>query len=615
MNLLGLLSLIHVSSCLDLNRFRSERELIEYLKDTQVGILTKDDIEGIVNHLYFDAAGLIIRKAHDTEEDVSIPIRNAVADLRSKLDNLVKQLDPDFFKPQRVPPAFQWTQNDTAVFIQLKYSRRFNAPGAVDVENFNCTFTNESLAFSAIGGHSGKRFEYALNLDFFDEIAPEQSSWNIGSVGKVLLTIVKRHVSKWPRLLLTNVKIDNMHFWYDFGEKMEASLKPLPSMSESPLTCGSSGLLFCPTSGKCMENCSECESKPLTVESICRGSPAYRPKEVNFIDNEVEFGSIGGSIEVTLNKEYHRFDIEGFNVYIVDDGKELEVNSLPISTISFISNVTYRGDVPVFRMTSPLEIVAVPFNEVGENREKSIRRVVADLFKPENCSRIDPIIFEDTDASEGFLKGLFRFSSPTNPNNATHLVFYWGKSATEKVNTWSSSITEVAVTVQSYNMTSGTSIPPGATHVLVFAKSKLGEGSNPVGAWPIEDRMRPKGTVADIRLLADRSVEFRRAENEGELTGYTVRSEYRNNKGRLQTEDVEVIPTAGVFTFSNIARTSRSFNEPPSTDIKDGTWKVCIYLTNKMGAAVNGSCVEIIEETIADSAGNPEQSPESKQEL
>jgi hypothetical protein len=610
----ALLCLISTTSALELDRFLSEKDLVNHLERTPVESLLKEDIEAVVNHLYFDAAGLIIRKAHDADKDVSLPIRNAVSELRSKLDNLVKQLDPEFFKPQRVPPAFQWTQNDTTIFIQLKYSRRFNAPGAVDVDNLNCSFTSRSIEFSAIGGHSGKRFEYALNLDFFDEIIPEQSSWNIGSVGKVLLTIAKRYVSKWPRLLLTNVKIDNMHFWYDFGEKMEASLKPLPSITESTLTCASVGSLFCPTSGKCLKDCSECKSKPHAREAVCRGSPAYRPKEVNFTDAHHGFGSVGGPIEVILNKEYHRFDISGFNLYIVSEGGQFEESSKPISQILFSSNVTYRGELPLTEISYPLEIIAIPFNEEGENREKSVRKLITDLFKPENCSRIDPIVFEDTDASEGSIKGLFRFTSPANTNNATHLVFYWGKSETEK-HMWASSITEISVTSQSYNMTSSTSIPPGVTHVLVFAKSKLGEGTNPVGVWSIDDRMRPKGTVADIRLLSDRSVEFRRVDNEAEITGYTVRCEYKTNKNRSQTEEVEVIPTAGLFTFSKIAKTSRSFNDPPSKDIKDGIWKVCIYLTNKMGSALNGSCVEIIDESLPTLPQEPVDSPEEKSDL
>ena len=595
MNLIGIISLLSVGFSLDVDQARSEAELIDVLKESAIASIPNKDIENVVNRLYFDAAEMIIRKAHDEEIDVSVPVRNAVSDLRSKLDHLVKLLDPEYFRPQRVPPAFQWTQNDTAIFIQLKYSRRFNAPGSVDVEDFNSTFTNSSLIFSAIGGHSGKRFEYALNLDFFDEIVPDQSSWNIGSVGKVLLTIAKRHVSKWPRLLLTNVKIDNMHTWYDYGEKLEVALKALPTINESPLTCASNAALFCPTSGKCIQDCADCKSKQIIGTGVCRGSPAYKAKDVNFTDTDAEFGSVRGSIEVTLSKEYHRYDVDEFSIYILEAGKDLDESTSPVAKAIFVNNVTYRGDMPAIGTFGPQEIVAVPLNGIGENREKAVRKILVDRFRPDNCSRIDPITFEDTDAAEGFLKGLFKFTSPSSPNNATNLVFHWGKSESVKLNNWSSSIAEVGISASSHNLTSGTHIPSGASHVLVFAKSSVGEGSSPVGAWAIEDRQRPKGLVGDIRLLTDRTVEFKRFDKEGELTGYTVRTEWKTSKGRSQTEDNEVIPTAGLFTFSNMARTSKAFSEPPSDDFQAGTWKVCVYVTNKMGTAMQGSCVDIIE--------------------
>lgn len=576
------------------NTSLTEMELIVEISSRPVASFPNSFIEGIVAKQYFEAASDLIRKAHDEGIDVSVPIRNAVSQTRSKLDMLVKLLDPEFSKPQKVPPAFQWTQNDSAVFIQLKYSRRFNAPGAVDVEDFSCTFGNTSLIFSAIGGHSGKRFEYALNLDFFDSIIPEQSSWNIGSVGKVLLTISKHTISKWPRLLLTNQKIDNMHYWYDFGDQMEGSMKSLPTISESPLTCHSQVAFFCPTSGKCTSSCSQCKSKPLTLEGACGGTPAYTPKEISFTDIDGEFGFISGDVEVTIIKEYHRFDIDGFNIYLQPAGVNLTDTSKPLTKTAGISNTTAKVNLPRTAAGSAshsFEWIAVPFNRYGEAREKGIKRIVVDVFRPENCTSVEPISFEDIEGDEGSLKGLFRFRPPTSANSATHLVLHWGKSDSAKLTGITSQISEITIHSSLYNLSATTAIPAGASHVLFYAKSSAGEGSFPVGVWAIEDNDRPKGTVASLRLLSDRRVEFKRINEESLITGYIIRSEWMGSS--QQSRDIETVPTAGFFTFSKDVQSTVPVDEPSDSNFKPDSWKVCVYLSNKLGPAKEGACVDV----------------------
>jgi hypothetical protein len=591
MKVLSLFLLSMTLATLDLDKYHTESEMIEAIKNIDISSIPSSSIERIVAGLNFNAASFLIQRAHDEGTDISVAIRNAVADLRGKLDHLVKLLDPEYFRPQKVPPAFQWTQNDTAVFIQLKYSRRFNAPGSVDVEDFNCSFTNSSLLFSAIGGHSGKRFEYALNLDFFDEIVPDLSSWNIGSVGKVLLTIMKRSPSKWPRLLLTTIKTDNMHHWYDFGEKMETSLKGLPIIAESPLTCSSTAKVYCPTSGKCAADCSDCKSKPTVEEGACVGSPAYKPKDISFTDTDDEVVFVKGSVGVTIVKEYHRYDVDGFNIYIVSSGTALTEDSRPVSVSGPISNVTAQADLPRSHILSPSELVAVPFNSRGENREKQFRKSMTDLFRPENCSSVNPVSFEDLDGDEGKLKGVLRFSPPADTNNATNLVIHWGKSESEKH--FASQIAEMGISTRMHNITTSQVIPQGATHILIFAKSPVGEGSRPVGFCAIQDRKLPKALVTDLRLLADRRIEFKRIETESKITGYTIRTEWTSKNGRSESEDIETVATAGMFSFSNMAKSSKSFQQPPSEDLKNGSWKICVYVSNEVGVAKQGSCVNI----------------------
>lgn len=589
---LVLISALLLTDAIHFESEPTEENLISFLRGKNLSDISQSLIEEVVSRNYFEAAGDLVQRAHESGVDLSAPIRNAVSEIRSKLDHLVNLLDPEYWKPQRVPPAFQWTQNDTAIFVQLKYSRRFNAPGAVDVSDLNCTFTRSSMLFSAIGGHSGKRFEYALNLDFFDAIVPEASSWNIGSVGKVAITIVKASASKWPRLLLTNMKIDNMHYWFDYAEQTEKALKGLPSVSESGLTCASNSLWYCPTGGKCVASCSaSCNAKQLQVPDlpVCGGPPAFKPKEVSFTDSAADRDSIGGTAVVTLVKEFHRYDIGGFNAYLVKQGEAVSEGQAPVGSTLSVSNVTARIDIPPITVSAdtPMEVIVVPFNDFGENRDKSVRTGVADLFVPEFASSVNPVAFTDMEAKEGSIRGLLKFSAVVKTDGATHLVFHWAESPLVKMEK-SSYIGEVVVTAISFNLTSATAIPSGASHVLVFAKSAVGESASPVGVWEIADRHVPLGSVGPIRLLSKSRVSFTRVTDESLISGYTVRAEWTSASGKAESRDIEVVPPAGILTFSRQVESNAAVDPPTLQE-----WRICVYLTNELGIGKDGSCVTI----------------------
>jgi hypothetical protein len=416
----------------DLNRYSTESEFIRDIPKIRITTLKNPDIEAIVNRQWFNAAGELVKKSHEEGVDISAPIRNGVAHIRSQLDNLVKLLDPEYVRPQIVNPAFQWAQSDTTIFILLKYSRRFNAPGAVEVDNLNCTFTNSALFFSAIGEHSGKRFEYQLNLDFFDFIDPDNSKWSQGSVGKVTITIPKSRLSRWPRLLVLNSKIDNMHYWFDYGEKLESSISGLPEVSESGLTCNvqTNKQYYCLTSDNCKDSCSECKGKkvPNDETHMCDGPPAYGPKEIVFSDSNAAKKIVSGTIEIHLKKNHHKSDIEYFNIYLVDSGSNLTASTpvwLKSSEVSDnITRVQFPSELPI---DHPLDLIAVPANTHGERRKLSVGKSIVDLFSPDACDAIPDLGFTDTDGDENAIKGLLSYTPPASTDSATHVVFYWGK--------------------------------------------------------------------------------------------------------------------------------------------------------------------------------------------
>lgn len=101
---------------------------------------------------------------------------------------------------------YRWAQNDSTIQIQIKYSVKWDAPGAVNVKDPSVNITDGSFSFSANGEHSGMQYTYLLALDFFDAIDPTACSWSSASVGRFTATIAKAHSRKWPRILADKKK-------------------------------------------------------------------------------------------------------------------------------------------------------------------------------------------------------------------------------------------------------------------------------------------------------------------------------------------------------------------------------------------------------------------------
>ena len=577
---------IPLTICGELGKYTSEEQLIKDVPKITVASLKSADVEAIVNRQWFDAAGELVKKSHEEGVDISAPIRNGVANIRSKLDNLVKLLDPEYVRPQVVNPAFQWAQSDTTIFILLKYSRRFNAPGAVEVENLNCTFTPSSMYFSAIGEHSGKRFEYQLNLDFFDMIDPDNSKWTPGSVGKITITIAKLRVTRWPRLLLTNAKIDNMHHWFDYGEKLESSLTGLPEVGESGLTCkNQAGQFYCLTSDSCKESCTDCKGKKITnnTSHSCEGPPAYGAKEIIFSDSNPAKEIIGGTVEIHLKKDHHKHEIDSFNMYLVDAGSNLtSADSVWLRSGPVTDNVT-KVEIVETELDKPMDIIAVPANSHGERRQLAVRKSLVDLYAPTGCDKVSDLQFKDTDGDKNYIKGVLSYTPPAETDGATHVVFYWGKDETSKLASRAkSSFAETSIGSGKHNITLSTLIPSGATYILGYAKSSGGETEQPIAAVAIQDRYRPQSEPSSISIT-DGYAEINRASREIEesehVTAYLVRVTDENNK----EEDLDNLPLEAVAEFDPI---------PTTTSIPDKAIKVCAYLVNELGRARTGACIE-----------------------
>jgi hypothetical protein len=64
-----------------------------------------------------------------------------------------------------------------------------------------------------------------LFLDFFEDIDIEQSYYELSSVGRIYLSLVKKEKpSRWRRLVKSTDKMPNMQLWWELHDKYREEL-------------------------------------------------------------------------------------------------------------------------------------------------------------------------------------------------------------------------------------------------------------------------------------------------------------------------------------------------------------------------------------------------------
>ncbi|EEA04989.1 CS domain-containing protein [Cryptosporidium muris RN66] len=225
---------VDISNCIEpdsassqYSTFSLEKEAIQHFLSVSDILVTKDDLQLSISRGWWDLAKQLVRRTHEQDIDLSSTVRASTLIIRKHLDELVRLLNKRHAEIALLSPAFQWAQSRDFIFLNIKFTYRWNAPGALKVENEVVSITNNTFYFSALGSHSQEMKRYELKLELFDEIDADKSEWTFGSVGKLTCTLAKKESNvKWPRLLKDqNEKIPNMHIWWEMKEKFEDDFK------------------------------------------------------------------------------------------------------------------------------------------------------------------------------------------------------------------------------------------------------------------------------------------------------------------------------------------------------------------------------------------------------
>jgi len=457
--------------------------------------LETEVIELVVMRQWWSLARELVAKSHEQKVDLSFSVRKAVRSLKDEADELLLTLDPKYGQVQQVSPSFQWAQNDTAIFLSVKYTVRWNAPGALEVTDPSVNMTGNVFNFSGLGKHSNNKYRYFLSVNLFDNIDAQLSSWSAASVGKLSVTLRKRWPRKWPRLLVDKkTKIGNMHLWMEMQEKLDSSLSGLSSVTNSPVSCGQMGKLYCMATDTCKKSdaCAQCpgKSEPDEKANLCAGKPTEKAS-LSFQDADMDENQLSG--EVKIHKARNDFDVDTYAVFWgksdsakleSPEGKEMLLGEVSSSGQDVELRIPPNSRIPE-GATHLLVFSRNAYGEYSSPGSLLLRDAALPKAKPGGLS------FEDEDGGKDMVRGRITINKAENEEKISEYSLHWGRSPTRKTaqNSFISDVRKEEGKDVSHWL-SLQKPPEGATHLLAFSKNEFGEHPSPVNAQVV-DRTKP----------------------------------------------------------------------------------------------------------------------------
>jgi len=588
----------------DLNKADSEEDAKALLGPffDKIKTIKPEIVEKIILKQWWSLARELVIKGHDQGADLSFAVRKAVKAVKDEADELQRTLNPKYGQAQQVAPAFQWAQNDTSIFLTIKYTVRWNAPGALEVTEPSVNMSGNTFNFTGLGKHSNNKYKYSLSLNMFDLINGEQSLWSVGSVGKLSVTLRKKWARKWPRFLANKkLKIGNMHLWSERQETLDDALSGMSTVSYSPVTCAATDKLYCLATDTCKkpDGCAQCPGKttPKADENICTGIPSEKAG-LSFRDSDMTEGKIGGDIKIT--KARNDFDIDFYDVYWgKDDKTKLGGDSMMYySTAEKIASAASTGtdlEVKLSQQWIPkgaTHLLVFSRNAHGEYPSPG-GLMIQDAVLPEG--KPTSLSFEDDDGDKGEVSGTITIGKADNDKHLDEYQLYWGKSATRKISGSSSSMSIVRKDGDknpTHKLSKNTKIPDGATHLLVCTKNKWGENPTFV-AFKFVDNAKPCTHRADEDCAAavtaspdadadaqqvHTMISINRAPFEEKLTHYSVYwgrqgCDGKSGQSGAKNGHIKDIPLTEMAEFEL----------PADTPIPAHTTHVLVFTKNKFG--------------------------------
>lgn len=505
------------------NTFRTEEEASAAVKPLLADVqqLAQEALPEFIRRHWWNLAKTIIMRGHEQGVDASSVVRQAVRSVRENADNLIHRLDPSYGIAHEVIPAFQWAQNASYVLLSVKYSARWNAPGAVAVKDPKLVVEGNHVLFTASGSHSKKLYAYKLELELFEDLLPESCTFTAGSVGKANIQLRKlRSPREWVRLLADTVRPAYMHQWSERQQQLDATNWKSSSvmMEKSPYECALLGELWCSALEKCVPGCGQCAERGVNardmyaahpsrsvceehrpehtrttemVDNTCQHPPSADNTHIVFEDTDKRYGYMKGTFD--LVRRWRAGDDTTTDIYT--DFKlywgRNETDIMSPFAIPLLTGHPRKVYVDTHIPDGAQYIIARAANPLGESNNTCFVKIVDFALPTESPVEV---IFEDLDVFTGRITGNVIVKRAKNESTISQYILYWGyakrkksgklSNKVEKSSGYSPSLGTVHVNTLSsdedavfplHKEALGLDRMTVSTHLIVYSKNESGE--------------------------------------------------------------------------------------------------------------------------------------------
>lgn len=208
----------------------------------------------------------------------------------------------------------------------------------------------------------------------------------------------------------------------------------------------------------------------VSVKIIDLGVPTHSPTSLSFKDVEPLGGRISGTVEI--DKADNESDLSHYSLYWGKNENELLVKTPMAVLAKSGTKLSYLIPAGTIIPAGGTHLIVRSKNKDGE-APSGVSVLIEDLGVPFEAAT--SVSFADNDNRGGRIAGDLVISRATNEENLTQYVVYWGSSASSKLRAEPIKTFSKADASLTYTFPANTTIPQGATHILVRTRNMDGE--------------------------------------------------------------------------------------------------------------------------------------------
>ena len=220
------------NQCIDLIKIikNPENEISNYINKNINNIIkdSKSCINILISNGKLSSLETYLNNLELKKIKFTTDLSNSINNFKKKLLEINTKFKYNEKDYQIISPAFKWAQNLNEIFIEIKFSHRFDSPGCIEIKNLKVSILKNSINLIGYCVLSDIPIKINFKIETLYEIDYKNSKHGFyGLVGRYQFTLKKKISNKyWEKLLSKNNPVfTNMGIWFEMKEKYENEIK------------------------------------------------------------------------------------------------------------------------------------------------------------------------------------------------------------------------------------------------------------------------------------------------------------------------------------------------------------------------------------------------------